>query len=63
VFKAFSTNHYHTGLIQIIEALEFGSANTVHAPMMQELALIKRYKAGSTGCYFSAVPGFPLMDS
>ena len=32
-------------MIQIIEALEFGSTNTVHAPMMQALALIKRYKA------------------
>jgi hypothetical protein len=45
VFKASYTNHYRTGLIQIIEALEFGSTNTVHAPMMQALALIKRYKA------------------
>jgi Tn3 transposase DDE domain len=45
VFKASYTNHYRTGLIQIIEALEFGSTNTVHAPMMTALALIKRYKA------------------
>jgi hypothetical protein len=45
VFKASYTNHYRTGLIQISEGLEFGSTNTVHAPMMQALALIKRYKA------------------
>jgi hypothetical protein len=38
-----------TGWIQIVGALEFGSANTVHALMMQALALIKRYRAGSTG--------------
>lgn len=44
VFKASYTNHYRTGLIQIIEALEFGSTNTVHA-----LVLIRRYKARSTG--------------
>ncbi|MET8337525.1 hypothetical protein ABZV14_30310 [Streptosporangium canum] len=49
MFKASYTNHYRTGLIQIIEALEFGSTNTVHAPTMQALALIKRYEAGSTG--------------
>nr|WP_192809603.1 hypothetical protein [Actinomadura rudentiformis] len=54
VFKASYTSHYRTGLIQIIEALEFGSANTMHAPMMDALALIKRYKAGAsnrTKCY------------
>jgi hypothetical protein len=45
VFKASYTKHYRTGLIQIIEVLEFGSTNTVHAPMMLALALIKRYKA------------------
>lgn len=49
MFKTSYTNHYRTGLIRIIEALEFGSADTVHAPMMQAPALIKRYKAGSTG--------------
>lgn len=48
VFKASYTNHYRTGLIQILEALEFGSTNTVHAPMMAALALIKRYKAERT---------------
>ncbi|TKK84234.1 hypothetical protein FDA94_30385 [Herbidospora galbida] len=54
VFKASYTNHYRTGLIQIIEALEFGSTNTVHAPMMDALALIKRYKAEQSNrikCY------------
>ncbi len=45
---------YRTGLIQIIEVLEFGPANTVHAPMAEALALIKRYKAdvpGRVKCY------------
>jgi hypothetical protein len=37
VFKASYTNHYRSGLIQIIEALEFGSTNTAHAPMMTAL--------------------------
>lgn len=54
VFKASYTQHYRAGLIQILEVLEFGSTNTVHAPMMQALALIKRYKAevgNRTTCY------------
>jgi TnpA family transposase len=54
VFKASYTGHYRTGLIQIIEVLEFGSANTVHAPMVEALTLIKRYKAdvpGRVKCY------------
>jgi hypothetical protein len=45
VFKASCTSHYRAGLIQILEVLEFGSTNTVHAPMVEALALIKRYKA------------------
>jgi hypothetical protein len=48
VFKASYTNQYRTGLIQIIEALEFGSTNTVHALMMAALALIKQYRAEHT---------------
>jgi hypothetical protein len=48
VFKASYTGHYRQGLIGILEALSFGSANTDHAPMMTALALIKRYKAETT---------------
>ena len=44
-FKASYTNHYRAGLIQILEALEFRSNNTVHRPVMEALKLIKRYKA------------------
>ena len=54
VFKASYTSHYRAGLIQIVEVLEFGSTNTVHAPMVEALALIKRYKAdvpGRVKCY------------
>ncbi len=35
VFKASYTSHYRTGLIQVIEVLESGSAGTVHAPMVE----------------------------
>ncbi|MGH3224836.1 MAG: Tn3 family transposase [Streptosporangiaceae bacterium] len=44
-FKASYTNHYRAGLIQILEALEFRSNNTVHRPVLEALELIKRYKA------------------
>src|SRR6266851_5066936 len=62
VFKASYTNHYRTGLIQILEALEFGSTNTVHAPMMAALALIKRYKAERTNRtqYYAAGESVPI---
>src|SRR5664280_1661346 len=36
------------GLIELLEALEFGSTNTAHAPVIEALALIKRYKAEHT---------------
>ena len=44
-FKASYANHYRAGLIQILEALEFRSNNTVHRPVLEALELIKRYKA------------------
>jgi hypothetical protein len=44
-FKASYTNHYRSGLIQILEALEFRSTNTVHRPVLEALELIKWYKA------------------
>jgi len=48
VFKASYTNHYRRGLIGLVEALEFGSTNTAHAPVMAALDLIKRYKKDTT---------------
>ena len=49
VFKASYTSHYRKGLIQLLDALEFGSTNTAHAPMMEALALIKRYSSQAAG--------------
>ena len=49
VFKASYTNHYRKGLIQLLDALEFGSTNTARAPVMEALALIKRYSSQATG--------------
>ena len=48
VFKASYTNHYRRGLVALLQVLEFGSTNTGHAPMLEALALIKRYRAETT---------------
>ncbi|MGH3820655.1 MAG: DUF4158 domain-containing protein, partial [Pseudonocardiaceae bacterium] len=48
VFKASYTHHYRRGLIGLLEALEFGSTNTAHAPVMAALDLIKRYNKDTT---------------
>jgi TnpA family transposase len=48
VFKASYTNHYRHGLIELLEALEFRSTNTAHAPVIEALGLIKRYKTSTT---------------
>lgn len=42
VFRASYTRHYRRGLIGLLEALEFGCTNTVHAPVMEALQLIGR---------------------
>ena len=39
VFKASYTNHYRAGLIELIDALELRSHNTVHSPVLDALAL------------------------
>lgn len=44
VFKASYTNHYRSGLIELIETLEFHSTNTSHRPVLRVLELIKRYR-------------------
>lgn len=48
IFKASYTNHYRTGPIELLQALEFKSTNTAHKPVLEALALIKRYKAATT---------------
>ena len=48
VFKASYTHHYRAGLIELIDALEFRSHNTVHRPVLEALQLIKRYRVNTT---------------
>ena len=48
VFKASYTSHYRHGLVELIQALDFRSANTAHRPMIEALELIKRYSNKAT---------------
>ncbi|MGZ6869186.1 MAG: hypothetical protein ACXVHI_02565 [Frankiaceae bacterium] len=43
VFKSSYTNHYRTGLIKLLQVLEFRSNNTEHQPVLDGLKLILRY--------------------
>ena len=58
-FKASYTNHYQAGLVQILEALELRSNNTVHRPVLEALELIKRYKAEHSPRAYDKVAGKP----
>ncbi|MFD4975316.1 Tn3 family transposase [Streptomyces sp. NPDC058424] len=50
--RASYTNHYRRGMIALLEVLEFRSGNTAHQPVIDALALIKRYaRAGNTTYY------------
>lgn len=41
--KASYTNHYRRGLIKLLDVLAFRSSNTAHRPVIEALALIRRY--------------------
>jgi len=41
--KASYTNHYRRGLIRLLGVLAFRSSNTAHQPVIEALALIRRY--------------------
>jgi len=62
VFKASYTNHYRHGLVELIQALEFCSTNSTHAPVLQALELIKRYDRQTTNAtqYFARGEQVPV---
>ncbi|MGH3499919.1 MAG: DUF4158 domain-containing protein [Nocardioidaceae bacterium] len=45
VFKASYTSHYRSGLLELLDALEFHSTNALHRPVLDALELIQRYRA------------------
>ena len=49
--KASYTNHYRRGLIALLDVLEFRSNNTAHRPVLDALALVKRYADGRVSYY------------
>ena len=50
--RASYTSHYRSGLIALLDALEFRSSNTRHQPIVDALDLIRRYaQAGSLTYY------------
>ena len=51
VFKSSYTNHYRTGLIKLLQVLEFRSNNTEHQPVLDGLKLILRYAEAKTTFY------------
>jgi Domain of unknown function (DUF4158) len=57
VFKASYTSHYRHGLVELIQALDFHSANTAHRPVIEALELIKRYGSQTTGAVQYYAPG------
>lgn len=62
VFKASCTNHYRAGLIELIDAVEFRSHNSLHRPVLDALELIKRYRAQTTHAtqYYAADEQVPV---
>lgn len=48
VFKSSYSNHYRSGLMKLLEVLDFCSSNDQHKPVMEALKLIERHKDSST---------------
>jgi hypothetical protein len=59
VFKSSYTNHYRTGLIKLLQVLEFRSNNTEHQPVLDGLKLILRYADARTTFYPRGETGAP----
>lgn len=50
--RASYTNHYRSGLVDLLNVLEFRSNNTQHQPVMDALRLIRRYARGRNLTYY-----------
>jgi hypothetical protein len=55
--RASHTGHYRRGLVALLEELEFRSNNTAHRPVVEALALIRRYAT------FGNLTYYPLGES
>jgi len=59
--KASYTNHYRHGLVKLLDVLTFESANTAHRPVIDAIALVRRY-AGRPERYYAIGEHVPLDD-
>ncbi|TCN29270.1 TnpA family transposase [Kribbella orskensis] len=50
--RASYTGHYRRGLVALLEVLEFRSNNTAHRPVIEALALIRRYATAGNLTYY-----------
>ena len=50
--RASYTNHYRTGLIKLLDVLQFRSNNTTHRPVLDALALIVRHAGAGNLQYY-----------
>ncbi len=57
--KASYTNHYRRGLIKLLEVLSFASSNTAHRPVLDAIALLRRY-AGRPERYYALGEHVPV---
>ncbi|WP_226358895.1 hypothetical protein [Pseudonocardia sp. ICBG601] len=58
--KGSYTNHYRTGLIKLLDVLEFRSNNTTHRPVLDALELITRYASAGNLHYYPAGEHIPV---
>ncbi len=45
------SNHYRRGLLKLVQTLQFRSNNTMHAPIIDGIELVRRYADSSTQTY------------
>jgi len=60
-YRASYTNHYRRGLIRLLEVLEFRSGSS-HRPVLDALALVRRYVGASSLTYYPAGETVPVHD-
>ncbi len=58
--KGSSTNHYRTGLIKLLDVLEFRSNDTIHRPVLDALRLITRHAGAGNRHYYPAGEDIPV---
>ncbi|MGH8880132.1 MAG: DUF4158 domain-containing protein, partial [Stackebrandtia sp.] len=58
--KASYTNHYRTGLIKLLDVLEFRSNNTTHRPVLDAVDLVARHASAGNLHYYPIGEHIPI---